>query len=131
MLPCSLQCSTLVIGIINHNIEYLKYENISVKQIEDRHKLLEQTIGVRRLEIESYENSVHLFNSVLPTFLIFSVLEVVSFLAYEYLVSLQSTRSVLFYFYFSLVSSLEGNRSWIKKAINTTNHLLFKLFSLF
>ena len=91
---------------------------ILVKQIEDRHELLKLTIGVRTLEIESYQNSVILFNWVLSIFLIFSVLEVVSFLAYEYLVSPVRLSSLSFTKpNFSLVPSLEGNRSWIKKEI--------------
>ena len=39
------------------------------------------------METKSYQNSIHLFNWALSGFLIFSVLEVLSFLTYEYLVS--------------------------------------------
>ena len=58
----------------------------SVERIWERQELLERTIGARREETESYNNSVMLFNLVIVIFLLFSLLELIFFLAYEYLV---------------------------------------------
>ena len=59
----------------------------SVQKISERQELLTRTIGARPEETESFNNSVTLFNWVIVIFLLFSLLELLFFLAYEYLVS--------------------------------------------
>ena len=59
----------------------------SVTKIWQRQELLTTTIGARAEETASYDISVVLLTWVLLIFLVFSLLELLSFLAYEHWVS--------------------------------------------
>ena len=56
----------------------------SVKKIWERQELLTNTIGTKEDETKSFNHSIILFYSVITLFLVFSIMELISFLAYEY-----------------------------------------------
>ena len=58
--------------------------------IWERHDILESSIGVKRLEVVSYEAATRLFTAVLVTFLVLSMLELIIYLGYNTYVSIIS-----------------------------------------
>ena len=62
-----------------------------VHQITERHRLLEDTIGVREDEIESYNMAIYLNNCLTPIFLAALTLEMASIFLYTNLVRKAAT----------------------------------------
>ena len=65
--------------MINSHIDFCPVGNIW-----ERQELLSRTIGPTPEEKISFDNSILLFYSVIALFIVLSILELVTFLAYEY-----------------------------------------------